>query len=268
MVRRRTRAAADRGGASSPRRPPSPSCCCGRRVRPRSSSSPSAAAALAAPGSRRPAQAVVYSEASEGNRLDVWRIHLADGPASGSLRLPGGGDVLATRAARLRCPRIADSCSASASSARWPMAPIGGGRRARWPTTSRMPTGTRGTQLAVAHRPVTAPSRRRSSIPPARVLYKSPGSIRFLRFSPDGQRLAFVQDSSRRGVAGQVAVVDLKGTVTQLTERLGQRARPGVVAGRRRDLVHCRRRPRSGPSAARASRSRERFVWSTRRRDR
>ena len=27
--------------------------------------------------------AVVYSEAREGNRLDVWRIHLADSPSSG-----------------------------------------------------------------------------------------------------------------------------------------------------------------------------------------
>ena len=53
--------------------------------------------------------------------------------------------------------------------------------------------------------------------PIGRVLYKTNHSIRFLRVSPDGQRLAFVEEALARGVGGHVAIVDLNGKVTELT---------------------------------------------------
>jgi hypothetical protein len=45
--------------------------------------------------------AVVYSEARQGNALEMWRIDLADSPASRPLNYPRGSDVLAARAGEL-----------------------------------------------------------------------------------------------------------------------------------------------------------------------
>ena len=161
------------------------------------------------------AQAVVYSEASEGNRLDVWRIHIADGPASGSLDYAGGGDVLATRTSEIALSKGRKFVLGERFVGTLAIAPIGGGspREVAYDVEDA-DWNPRAGKLAIAH---AVGDDVQIEYPAGTVLYKYPGSIRFLRFSPDGERLAFVQDSTNRGVAGQVAVVDLKGTVTQLT---------------------------------------------------
>ena len=166
------------------------------------------------------AQAVVYSEAREGNRLDVWRIHLADGPASGALEFPGGGDVLATRAGQIALStnrrfvlgeRFVGTLAIATSGSGAPLERAYNVEDADW--------DPQGTALAVAHSTGDAAEQTQIEYPEGKPLYAYSGSIRFLRFSPDGKRLAFVQDSTRRGVSGQVAVMDLKGSVTRLSDR-------------------------------------------------
>lgn len=166
------------------------------------------------------AQAVVYSEAREGTTLDVWRIHLADGPSSGSLDYPASGDVLATRAGQIALSKDRRFILGERFVGTLATAPIGGGspkdvayniEDADWDPS--------GTLLAVAHSTGDIAGQTQIEYPPGTPLYTFPGSIRFLRFSPDGKHLAFVQDASGRGVSGHVAVMDLKGTVTQLTDR-------------------------------------------------
>ena len=98
-------------------------------------------------------------------------------------------------------------------------------------------------------------------------LYTFSGSIRFLRFSPDGKRLAFVQDSSRPRRFRQRRRDGSERHGHSAQRALGQRARPGMVAGRRRNLVQCRcGRGLRGLCAP--SRSTGRGGWSTRHRDR
>jgi hypothetical protein len=166
------------------------------------------------------AQAVVYSEAREGNALDVWRIQLVDGPASGSLAYPAGGDVLAARAGEVALSTNRRFVLGERFVGTLAVAPLGGGspremannvEDADWDPT--------GTQLAVAQSTGDVGGYSWIQYPNGTTLYKSTGSIRFLRFSRDGQRLAFVEDSGSRGVAGRVVVMDLKGTVTPLTDR-------------------------------------------------
>ena len=163
------------------------------------------------------AQAVVYSEARDGNVLDVWRIHIADGPASGTIDYRGAGDVLATRAGEIALSKDRRFILGERFVGTLARAPIGGGspkevaykvEDADWDPP--------GKQLAIAH---SVGDDVQIEYPIGTVLYKFPGSIRFLRFSPDGLRLAFVQDSTNRGVSGQVAVIDLKGAVTKLTDQ-------------------------------------------------
>jgi eukaryotic-like serine/threonine-protein kinase len=164
-------------------------------------------------------QAVVYSEAREGNVTDVWRIHLADGPSFGPPNHPGGGDVLAARAGRIAMSRNRHFMLGERFVGTLALAPLGGGsphevahniEDADWDPG--------GTQLAVAQSSGDVAGQTRIEYPLGTPLYTSGGSIRFLRFSPDGERIAFVEDMTRRGVAGRVAVVDRKGTVTTLTD--------------------------------------------------
>ena len=166
------------------------------------------------------AQAVVYSEAREGNKLDVWRIHLADGPASGTLEFPGGGDVLATRAGQIALAtdrrfilgeRFVGTLAIATLGSGVPLEKANNIEDADW--------DPEGKSLAVAHSTGDAAEQTQIEYPQGKSLHTFSGSIRFLRFSPDGKRLAFVRDSSRRGVSGQVAVMDLEGNVTPLTER-------------------------------------------------
>jgi eukaryotic-like serine/threonine-protein kinase len=164
------------------------------------------------------AQSVVYSEASEGNVLDVWRIHLADGPGSGSLDYRGSGDVLATRGSQIALSRNRRFLLGERFVGTLAVATVGSGSpRDVAHNIEDADWDPEGARLAVAHSPGDAIGPTQIEYPAGKVLYSFPGSIRFLRFSPDGQRLAFVQDSSNRGVSGRVAVMDLKGAVTELT---------------------------------------------------
>jgi len=51
----------------------------------------------------------------------------------------------------------------------------------------------------------------RLEYPAGRLLYESPGSIRYLRVSPDGRRVAFLEDPGGSGISGRVAVVEVDG---------------------------------------------------------
>jgi Tol biopolymer transport system component len=164
-------------------------------------------------------QAVVYSEASEGTSLDVWRVHLADGAASGSLDYPASGDVLAARAGRIALSRNRRFLLGERFVGTLAIATIGSGSpRDAADDIEDADWDPKGEQLAVAHSPDAAVGSTLIEYPIGTVLHKYQGSIRFLRFSPDGKQLAFIEDSSGRGVSGHVAAMDLQGNVTRLTD--------------------------------------------------
>jgi len=73
-----------------------------------------------------------------------------------------------------------------------------------------------GTALAVVH---VVGGKRRVEYPAGKVLYETAGWISNLRFSPNGNRLAFVDHPLLGDDGGTVSVVDLKGNKSDLTVR-------------------------------------------------
>jgi hypothetical protein len=164
-------------------------------------------------------QAVVYSEAREGNALEVWRLDLADSPASRSLDYPAGTDVLAARVGELALSVRRRFVLGERFVGTLAVAPIGGGSpREVAENIEDADWDPSGAQLAIARSTGDAGGQSRIEYPVGRTLYKTAGSIRFLRVSRDGRRIAFLEDPVGRGVSGRVAVVDLNGRLTPLTE--------------------------------------------------
>ena len=73
-----------------------------------------------------------------------------------------------------------------------------------------------GGALAVAH---VAGGKRRIEYPIGKVLYETAGWISHMRFSPKGDKLAFIDHPLMGDDGGTIAVVDLKGKKSDLTER-------------------------------------------------
>jgi serine/threonine protein kinase/Tol biopolymer transport system component len=76
--------------------------------------------------------------------------------------------------------------------------------------------GPGGESLAVVH---VVNGQSRVEYPVGKVLYETPGWISHLRFSPKGDRLAFIDHNLLGDDGGTVSVVDLKGKKSDLTER-------------------------------------------------
>jgi eukaryotic-like serine/threonine-protein kinase len=160
---------------------------------------------------------VVYSEAREGKPLEVW----LRGPGSPESRHLGheGSDVLAVRGGKVALSlgrRFVFGERFVGTLAEAPT--IGEGspheladnvEDADWDPSGR--------QLVVVRSPGVE-GESRLEYPLGHELYKSSGSIRSPRFSPDGRRIAFLEDPTARGSGGRVAVVDLEGKLTPLTE--------------------------------------------------
>ncbi len=73
-------------------------------------------------------------------------------------------------------------------------------------------------QLAVVHH---VNARTRLEFPIGKVLYETSGDINYIRFSPDGQKIAFLDHPALYDDRGFVAVVDLSGHKTTLTKQWG-----------------------------------------------
>jgi Tol biopolymer transport system component len=166
--------------------------------------------------------AAVYSAANEGRPLDVIRVDLEDdSPSPRSLNYPAGSDVLAVRGGDVALSLRRRFVLGERFVGTLATAPLGGG--APRPLESNIedadwdPTG----RLAVVRS--SGDSLRQSTLefPVGRVLYKTTGSLRFLRVSRDGQRLAFLEDLGGRGVSGHVSVAYASGRVTRVTSVWG-----------------------------------------------
>ena len=164
-------------------------------------------------------QAVVYSEAGEGNALQVWRLDLADTHVSRSLGYPPGSDVLAVRAGELALSVRRRFILGERFVGTLAVAPIGGGApRELAENVEDADWDPSGAKLAVVRSTGDAGGQTRVEYPIGRAIYTTAGSVRFLRVSRDGDRVAFLEDPLGRGVSGRVIVVDSEGRVTPLTE--------------------------------------------------
>jgi eukaryotic-like serine/threonine-protein kinase len=158
---------------------------------------------------------VLYSAAREGESLQVWQTS----PRSPESRPLGhvGADVLAVRAGELALlvrPRHVGERSLVGTLATAPLE--GGTPRELLEHVEDADWASGEAQLAVVRRLSVGASR--LEYPLGRVLYESPGAIYHPRIAPDGQRVAFLEDLTRVGHGGVVAVVDLSGRRTELTD--------------------------------------------------
>jgi hypothetical protein len=161
---------------------------------------------------------IVYSEAREGKPLEVW-LSGPDSPESLHRGHKAGTDVLAVRGDMVALSmerrfvfgeRFAGTLAEAPIRAGSPHELADNVEEADWDPSGR--------QLVVV-RSAGVGEDSRLEYPPGRVLYKSSGSIRSPRFSPDGRRIAFLVDPTARGSGGKVNVVDLEGgKVTPLSE--------------------------------------------------
>jgi Tol biopolymer transport system component len=163
-------------------------------------------------------QAVVFSETREGNVAEVSRMDFADSPQSQRLDYPTSGDVLATRPGELALALRKRFLLGERFVGTLARAPVAGGtphemienvEDADWDPT--------GTDLAVVRSSGDAGGQSWIEYK-GRTLYQSSGSLRFVRVSRDGQRIAFLEDRTGRGSSGGVVFVDLNGGVTRLTD--------------------------------------------------
>lgn len=166
-------------------------------------------------------QAVVYSEAREGTALDVWRIDdLGDSPSPRSLGYPAGTDLLSARGGELALSMRRTFLLGERFVGRLAIVPIAGGSpREVAENIEDADWAPDGVHLAVARSTTGNPGGQiHIEFPIGTVLHRTDGSIRFLRVSPDGRRIAFLEERAARGVGGRVKVVDLNGVVTPLTD--------------------------------------------------
>ena len=162
---------------------------------------------------------VTYSETRDGNAMEVSRLDFADSPSSRSLNYPIGSDVLAARDGELALSLRRHFLLGERFVGTLALAPLGGGSpREMAENVEAADWDPSGTHLVVARS--TGDVGGQSWIEyGGRAIYKTGGSIRFLRVSPDGRRIAFLEDPLGRGVSGTVTMMNLSdGQPAKLTE--------------------------------------------------
>jgi serine/threonine protein kinase/WD40 repeat protein len=163
-------------------------------------------------------QAVVFSETREGNTTEVSRLDLADSPQSQRLSYPNGGDVLAARPGELALVMRRRFLLGERFVGTLARAPVAGGTpHEMMENVEDADWAPGGDDIAIVRS--TGDAGGQSWLEYAgRTIYKSTGSIRFVRTSRDGRRVAFLEDRTGRASSGGVVVVDLSGSVTRLTD--------------------------------------------------
>jgi eukaryotic-like serine/threonine-protein kinase len=162
-------------------------------------------------------QAVVYSEAPQGNALEVWRRYLGDSTAS-PLEYPVGTDVLAAHAGELAVSLRRRFILGERFVGTLALVPMGGGSpREVAENVEDADWDPAGSELAIVRSAGDMGGPSQIEYPVGTTIYKTDASIRFVRVSRDGRRFAFLEDPTGRGVGGRVAVVDRSGNRTFLT---------------------------------------------------
>ena len=164
-------------------------------------------------------QAVIYSEAGDRNQREVWRLDPSEGPKSRALTRYAGAELMATRKGELALSLDRRFVGGKHFVGRLATAPIDGDGRPREVRNDVEDADwdPAGKDLATVITTGPGGAESRLEYPPGHVLHVA-RSIRSPRFSPDGQRIAFLEDTTGPGIVGRVAVVDLEGHFTPLTE--------------------------------------------------
>jgi serine/threonine protein kinase/Tol biopolymer transport system component len=158
---------------------------------------------------------VIYSAAWEGKPLDLFTTR-PESPQSQEM-LPKGAEVLAISSSGEMLlslgSRPRDAFLYSGTLARVPL--VGGAPREILENVEWADWSPDGSTLAVVHE---VDGRKRLEFPLGKVIYEADGWIGNLRVSPNGDMLAYIDHPQPRDDGGSVAVVDLAGKRTTLSE--------------------------------------------------
>jgi eukaryotic-like serine/threonine-protein kinase len=158
-------------------------------------------------------QNIIYSAGWEGKPVEVFSTRIG-GPESRSLGLPSSGVLAVSPAGELAislgCELNWAECQGTL--ARMPLA--GGAPREVLQNVFYADWGPNGKDLAVVR---AVEGRFRLEYPIGTVLYETAGWITYPRFSPKGDRIAFLDLPTLGEDSGSVSVVDFSGHKTTLT---------------------------------------------------
>jgi Tol biopolymer transport system component/predicted Ser/Thr protein kinase len=159
---------------------------------------------------------VIYSAAWEGGPLDLYTTR-PESPQSQQVE-PKGADVLAVSASgemllALRSKPRDSSFLYAGTLARVPL--VGGAPRELLNDVEWADWAPDGNNVVVVHE---VAARKRLEFPLGKVLYEADGWIGNPRVAPDGKNVAFVDHPQMGDDGGSVAVVDLAGKKTKLTD--------------------------------------------------
>jgi serine/threonine protein kinase len=161
---------------------------------------------------------VVYSASWEGKPLEMFWAHIGN-PEARSLGFPHA-DMLSispsNEIAMLLRSQFVTSFDRRGTLARVP--PMGGAARELLHDVHCADWTPDGTQLAIVR---DKDAMTRLEYPIGNVLYKSAGWISQMRFSRDGNLIAFVDHPSPTSDSGRIAIVDRKGERRELTDMWG-----------------------------------------------
>jgi len=159
---------------------------------------------------------VIYSAAWEGKPLDLYTTR-PESPQSQQVE-PKGADVLAVSASgemllALHSKPRDSSFLYAGTLARVPL--VGGAPREILNDVEWADWSPDGTNVAIVHE---VSARKRLEYPLGKVLYEADGWIGNPRIAPDGKSIAFVDHPQANDDGGAVAVVDLTGKKTKLSD--------------------------------------------------
>ena len=159
---------------------------------------------------------VIYSAAWEGKPLDLYTTR-PESPQSQQVE-PKGADVLAVSAAgemllALHSKPRDSSFLYAGTLARVPL--VGGAPREILNDVEWADWAPDGTNIVIVHE---VGGRKRLEYPLGKVLYEADGWIGNPRFSPDGKTIAFVDHPQTGDDGGAVAVLDMAGKKTKLSD--------------------------------------------------
>src|SRR5262245_2765059 len=168
-------------------------------------------------------QSVLYSEASAGNRLELWRIDSAESLAARRLEFASGAEILAAQAGELALSINRRFVMGQRFAGTLASAPLAGGEpRELENNIEDADWDPSGKELAIVRSIGGMGGLSSLEFPSGTVRYRTDHSIRSPRVSRDGQRIAFLEDNIGAGEGGWVAVLDLHtNVVSKLTGRRG-----------------------------------------------
>lgn len=157
---------------------------------------------------------IYYAAAWDGNPIDVY-VASHDDPASRSLGVSGDPLLAVSRKGELAILTNSHYLGALSYVGTLALLPPGGGAsRELLENVSDADFAPDGETLAVVR---VESGKNRLECPVGHVLYETPGWISYVRISPDGNRIAFLDHSVHGDDRGDVAVVDRNGKKTVLS---------------------------------------------------